>query len=575
MSESKLAILNEVLKQKKIEVSPEMSDDAFFNLFSSEQVLKDFELSYDELKSGIVEGGGDGGIDAIYTFVNGELLEEDTDYTGLKKEIVIDLVIIQSKKTGSFSEVAMDKFNSSAIDLLNLSRDLDTLKATYNKKLRKKIELFQNAYLRLASKFPKLNITYYYCALASEKHPNVVRKIEQLIKTINSQISDSSIVFNFIGVEELLTLARKKPVRVKILSIEGTPITTKDGGYIALVTLPSYFEFITDSGRIIKAFFDANVRDHQGNIEVNKAIRETLNNSNNEDFWWLNNGVTITATKASLMGQSLTIEDPQIVNGLQSSHEIFYYFNNGGSMDDQRKIMIRVINPEDEKSRLKIIKATNSQTSVPIASLRATDEIHLNIEDYFLSHGYYYDRRKNYYKNIGKPAENIISIPYLSQVITAIVLREPNNSRARPSTLIKNDEEYRKIFDVKYDVDIYLKAVLIQKGIESNLKKYTPELSTSDIGNIKFHVLMYTVANAIKKLNYSVSEFRQINILEITDDDINANIKTVKTVFDDLGGNDKVAKGHEFVDALKTKLAEVIAEYRVASRIASTEAAAS
>src|SRR5690606_12366959 len=120
-------------------------------LFSSEQVLKDFELSYDELKNGIVEGGSDGGIDSIYTFINGELLEEDSDYTGLKKDIVIDLVILQSKNTNGFSEESMNKFIASAQDLLNLSNDLKALKATYKKELRKKIELFKNAYLRLAS----------------------------------------------------------------------------------------------------------------------------------------------------------------------------------------------------------------------------------------------------------------------------------------------------------------------------------------------------------------------------------------------------------------------------------------
>ena len=562
MSESKLTILTEVLKQKKAEISPGMSDDEYFNLFASEQVLKDFELSYDELKDGIVDGGNDGGIDSIYTFINGELLEEDTDYTGLKKEIVIDLVIVQSKNTSGFTETAMDKFISSAQDLLNLSTDLDSLSGTYKKELRKKIQLFKNAYLRLASKFPKLSIYYFYSALANEVHPNVNRKVEQLMKVINAQISDSNIEFSFIGIEELLTLARKKPVRVKSLNIEGTPINTRDGGYIALVSLPNYYDFITDSDKLIKAFFDANVRDYQGKIEVNKAITETLRNPNNEDFWWLNNGVTITTTTATLASQSLTIEDPQIVNGLQSSHEIFNHFNNGGNKDDIRKIMIRVIKPSDEKSRLKIIKATNSQTDVPIASLRATDEIHLNIEDYFLSMGYFYDRRKNYYKNAGKSADLIVSIPFLSQIITASVLREPDNSRARPSTLIKNDDEYKRIFDKDYDVDIYLRSVKIQKKVEIGLKAFSPELTTSTIGDLKFHVTMFTVVNELKKLSYSANEIKNIDVDAIPPATINDNIIAVKTIYDTLGGTNKVAKSPDFVKSLFGKLGEIIAEHK-------------
>ncbi|MBK9719513.1 MAG: AIPR family protein [Saprospiraceae bacterium] len=353
MSSSKLTILKEVLTQKKAETASAMNEDEFFNLFSSEQILKDFELSYDELNDGIVEGGSDGGIDAIYTFINGELLEEDTDYTGLKKDIVVDLVIIQSKNANGFTEEAINKFISSAKDLLNLSNDLNSLRATYKKELRKKIELFRHAYLRLASKFPKLNISYFYSALATELHSNVERKVSQLHDVINSQISDSNITFKFIGVEDLLTLARKKPIRVKALNIEGTPINTRDGGYIALVSLTNYYEFITESNKLIKAFFDANVRDYQGKIEVNQAISDTLKNPNNEDFWWLNNGVTITTTNATLASQSLTIEDPQIVNGLQSSHELFFHFSSGGNREDGRKIMVRVIKPVDEKIQIK------------------------------------------------------------------------------------------------------------------------------------------------------------------------------------------------------------------------------
>ncbi|MBB3836801.1 hypothetical protein FHS57_000783 [Runella defluvii] len=562
MTSSKLTILKEVLTQKKSEIASSMTEDEFFNLFASEQILKDFELSYDELNDGIVEGGSDGGIDAIYSFINGELLEEDTDYTGLKKEIVIDLIIIQSKNTNGFAEEPMNKFISSAQDLLNLSNDLNSLKATYKKELRKKIELFRNAYLRLASKFPKLNISYYYAALASDLHPNVERKVPQLQNVINTQISDSNITFSFIGIEELLSLARKKPVRVKALNIEGTPINTRDGGYIALVSLTNYYDFIAENNKLIKAFFDANVRDYQGKIEVNQAISDSLKNPNNEDFWWLNNGVTITATNATLASQSLTIEDPQIVNGLQSSHELFYHFSTGGNRDDSRKIMVRVIKPIDEKSRLKIIKATNSQTSVPIASLRATDEIHLNIEDYFLSQGLYYDRRKNYYKNLGKPAEQIISIPYLSQIITSIALREPNNSRARPSTLIKNDEEYKRIFSKEYDVDIYAKGVLLQKQVEKALKKYSPELTTSEIGDLKFYVSMFIVADTLKKLAYFPNDIKSIDLALISPEKINQAIVIVKEIYDSLGGTNKVAKSQDFVTSIFGKLGEIIAEHK-------------
>ena len=56
----------------------------------------------------------------------------------------------------------------------------------------------------------------------------------------------------------------------------------------------------------------------------------------------------------------------------------------------------------DAPTRDQVIRATNRQTAVSDASLRATDDVQRQIENYFLTKGWYYDRRKNFYKNEGK-----------------------------------------------------------------------------------------------------------------------------------------------------------------------------
>jgi hypothetical protein len=86
---------------------------------------------------------------------------------------------------------------------------------------------------------------------------------------------------------------------------------------------------------------------------------------------------------------SLTIEDPQIVN----------YFQKHNTIDEKRNLLVRVIVPPVTESRDRIIKVTNSQTQIPVASLRATERIHRDIEEYLRPHGLFYDRRKNFYKN--------------------------------------------------------------------------------------------------------------------------------------------------------------------------------
>ena len=53
------------------------------------------------------------------------------------------------------------------------------------------------------------------------------------------------------------------------------------------------------NGVFQESLFDANVRDYEGDVAVNSGIRATLIEArHDEEFWWLNNGVTIVATKA-------------------------------------------------------------------------------------------------------------------------------------------------------------------------------------------------------------------------------------------------------------------------------------
>jgi hypothetical protein len=79
-------ILDRILEQKHKEIAPSLSMSDYFEMFTAEQILKDYDLSYDEIQTGIVGGGGDGGMDSIYLFVNGKLVQEDTEFTSLKKK---------------------------------------------------------------------------------------------------------------------------------------------------------------------------------------------------------------------------------------------------------------------------------------------------------------------------------------------------------------------------------------------------------------------------------------------------------------------------------------------------------
>lgn len=550
MADNNQIVLQTLIEQNRQDLYPELTSDDYFHLFATEQIMKDLELSYDEIEEGIVDNGGDGGIDSIYTFVNQELVQRDTELIDAKRNSTIDVFILQTKNVNSFGETPIEKCNSSAIDIFDLNKSIDSLRPVYNSDLLANVEVFRNQYLHLASRFPILKFHYFYVTKGVEVHPNVERKVQILVNSIKNHFDKAEVSFEFVTAKKLIDLTRKEQLRSKDVVLNDNPISTQDGGYIAIVPIKHYFDFITDdNGRLIKYFFDANIRDYQVNVDVNKEIRKTLISQNsNEDFWWLNNGVTITAVNATFASKKLHIEDPQIVNGLQTSFEIHKYFTDNKIEAENRNVLLRVIKVQDEKSRLNVIKATNSQTNIPPTSLRATDPIHRDIEDYLHSKGYFYDRRKNYHKNQGKPINKIVSIPYLAQIITGLFNQKPDYARARPSTLIKNNSDYQNIFKDTLPLDMYHKGILIQKKVESALKDFnSPKLSRPQIGDIKFHITMYVGCLLTRKIKPSAEEIGNIDISLMTDEMVKKAIENTYIVYDAMGGTNSVAKGNEFV----------------------------
>lgn len=553
MSKNQQIILKTILDQNRRENYPELSEDQYFHLFVSEQILKDLDLSYDEIEEGIVDNSGDGGIDTIYTFINQELVQRDSDLISPKKNSSIEVFMIQSKNTTGFSESAIEKCDFSAKDLFDLENPIDELRSVYNNDLLRNIQVFRNQYLNLASKFPSLRFKYYYATKGIEVHQNVKRKVDILQKTIRDYFDNAEIDFEFLTAQRLIELSRKERLTSKEIRLQDNPISTKDGSYIAIAPIKSYYEFIVDEQNdLIKYFFDANIRDYQVNVEVNKEIRKTLNsNKPIEDFWWLNNGITITASYATFASKKLYVEDPQIVNGLQTSFEIYKYFSENKIDTDERNVLLRIIKAPNEVSRLKVIKATNSQTNIPPASLRATDPIHRDIEDYLIPKGYYYDRRKNYYKNQGRPTNKIISIPLLAQIVMSVLKHKPNYARARPSTLIKNQSDYIEIFNTSIPVELYYKAVVVHKKVEKSLKMIsTINLSRSQIGDIRFYVTLYVTCKLTNKLRPDKKSISKINLDLITDELLDESITNVHIIYDSMGGNDSVAKGKDFINEL-------------------------
>ena len=237
MSANDLVLVRQLFSQRKIDIAHDLSDSEYFEIFAAEQALKDRDLSYDEIQDGIVDGGGDGGIDAVYLFINNTLCRETIDPTEYKRNVPMELVFIQAKTSSGFPETGMDKFIASSRDLLDLSPDTFTLATVYNSDILEKITIFRECYINLISRFPKLAIRYFYAALATEVHPNVQRKVNHLKETAETAFSPVDFSFEFLTAGRLLQLARRTPKSVHYLKLAETPISTGQSAYVCLANL--------------------------------------------------------------------------------------------------------------------------------------------------------------------------------------------------------------------------------------------------------------------------------------------------------------------------------------------------
>lgn len=555
MSANAKQILSDIVDQKRQESLPEVSLQDYFEIFAAEQVTKDYGLTFEELESGIVDGEHDGGIDSVYVFVNGDLVREDTDLSGYKKSVKIELIVIQSKTAGGFSEDPINRLKSALCNLLDLSADYEKL-SQYNSKVKEAVDIFRTTYRKLAGRFPELQIDMQYAAMSADSnlHKNLHIKSDEVVSAVQEMFDEATVRFSFLGARELLALARQQPNQS--FELKFSKAVPGDNGYVVLSFLRDYNNFLRNGGEEVRQdLFESNVRDYQGSTEVNSEISRTLQEAADVDFWWLNNGVTILASKATQAGGAVAIENPQIVNGLQTSSQIAKYFDDGGC-DDKRMVMVKIVASEDEAVRDQIIKATNSQNPVPLASLRATDKVQRDIEHALKMQGYFYDRRKNYYKNQGRPAAKIVSIPLLAQAMMTLVRNEPNNARARPSSLIKDDAVYGSLFSESYPIDSYSVAADLIKRVEVALKARAT-FGATDRNNLRFYCLLWVSAWACKSVSLSAQKVASLKG-RVSDADIEQAIDVVSDAFSEAGGTEKVAKGSEFRDELVAKLSSEI-----------------
>lgn len=569
MTANDRVVLDQLVQATKSEIEPTMADDEFFELFCAQSLLLNERLEEQEIKFGLIGGedksqggGSDGGIDAIYVLVNGRLVRSPEDAekekSSYKQNVEINVVLIQASREEGFKLQRLLRIKQALENIFSLDRQ--EFSERYNSSLVEAIETFRALHKVFATKHVSVSIEYFYMTRGDidQIAPDVEglkHEIEANASKILATIKKCDV--NFIGARGIFELASRQPVATYPLPCSVSMCQLNGGAYVALVRLADYFKFIKDEKSQLRThFFDTNVRDYQGDADVNKAIGETLL-TGKEQFWWLNNGITIVTTKIGGHEHELVVDDPQIVNGLQTSQKIFDHFNTHQELaqTDKRELLIRVIQVNDSKTQDDIIEATNSQTKVAPSSFWATKTIHRDIETVFENQNLFYDRRKNSYRRKGIPLNRVVGIAELAQVVASTLLQEPEHARARPARYFSDKKQHDKVFSDKYDIGMY--AVCARFGKTVSFFLHENEKNKGIRRNILFYVMMVAACLSLKTLRPRPHRLAQLDMKsKLTDTLLKDSVRLVLNSYQKYGADDKAAKGADMVMDLKAKMRE-------------------
>ena len=523
MAKHDIILIDGIIETRISQSLPSTDKGEVFEYLSAEQILKDYDLSHEQIKENSVDGRNDGGIDYVFFFVNGQLINDPGSILYPKNNCDFEAYFISCKHADSFKLAPVDSLLASLSELLDFSVKTSNLNGQYNQDILQKREDFVKIYKSTAfAPNSKLRIHVIYACRGdtAEIGENIVARSKQVEYCVGQNFSNCDVDFSFWGSSEILEKYRK--VRKYDIDLPCEKIMSKGSHTVVLAKLLDYYHFVTDEeGQLKRYLFDSNVRDYMGLNRVNQDILETLNDQDSPDFWLLNNGVTILVNYLFPLGETISLQNVQIVNGLQTTLTIYNYFSSGGVDINNRCILIKVIKTDQPAVRDEIIKATNNQTDVSIAALHATDKIQRDIEEIMLGSGLYYERKVKYYENQGVDVDLLISPLYLASAYVSLIMKIPHAAVRLKQKFMNEPEKYSLVFSDKVPLNLWPRLAYLMKKTDKfiNSQKGTIKHSEKSSKFLRHPLAFFTIAKKFGKYTYSANDLMQLDMDAITDDD--------------------------------------------------------
>ncbi|KZF06728.1 hypothetical protein A2J03_24075 [Rhodococcus sp. EPR-157] len=435
------SVMKRYVKEAGIGARPEHQQ---FEAFAGSVLLR-AEVGHDPESSidDFLAGDGIQGYDLFAMVVNDELV---TDVIALDeicaraRTISVEFVFAQFKTSPSFKTSEFSNFSDTCRMIIEKSSSLDTQEFPAS--------LLVSAIYDRAEMFkvnPKLSLFYVTTSGVDPELP-IRRKAESSRSDIMQLSLTASVDIQFVGAAALQARWRQLD--------QGTTRTIRfekkasmpqiDGvvqAYIGMLPAQELLNLVTVDGsptRMLKSIFYDNVRDFQGNVDVNTKISETLTGSDRARFAVFNNGVTIVAQEINNTGDTFRLLDYQVVNGCQTVHVLHEAAMELGGINSLPDVFVpvKMIATSDAEVARSIAQATNQQTQVTAESLLANSEVQKRIEEYFTAvddvddFKLYYERRLKQWagSSVVVGAWRMVTIRQMIRSFGAVYLNQPHTA---------------------------------------------------------------------------------------------------------------------------------------------------
>jgi len=498
-------------------------DDAVLNLMFSEFFNVD---THNRIKT---EGYGDAGADYIFYTSNKIQFFELSDLKETNDSL-INIYFVQLKNSKTIDSNVPNKF----IELFQNIRKAIANKSIsypkhYNEQVKENIQLIKNIVVKYGLK-NKIRLNFIYASRASkvrlENANDLIGRFETLKDSVEQSEAFSNVDYSIISIDDITELISKGTNFEHIfedVELFAVDILNENIGILSLIPLKAFFDFVTDKdGLVNERLFESNIRDFKGKSNVNKDIAKTLEDEYKIDFWWLNNGITITAEEITYNNatKQICVKNPQIVNGLQTSYSLISYFNKFNPQDEIRKVFVKFLEFKEEIQdlELEVIIATNRQNEIRDKDIHANDMVQRTLEEFLYTKGMYYQRKDKYYTNRKVPKKKIVKLDEIAKYMNTIMFRDPSGTRNNPGKLTQGNK-YEQLFSIAdtsqdyeryyYAISIYNQVAVVNKGsIEINGEYF-------EKANFINHIVFITIIILTGKLNYTFEDIKKIDLTKI------------------------------------------------------------